>query len=96
MKVALLLIIAYITASSSARSLESHITFMDSEHGNQFSTNSYYGRILEELDGAHLRFAASHVSLSYKKAYNKTKLDVHTVPQYDDNCDYMAQAFKFT
>lgn len=62
MEVALLLIIAYITAPSSARSLESH-KFMDSEHGNQFSTNSYYERILEELDGAHLRFAASHVSL---------------------------------
>ena len=61
-KVALLLVITSITATSPIfkSSLENY-KLNDFEHGHRFSTNSYYNEILEELNGAHLRFAASHV-----------------------------------
>jgi len=58
MRVTLLLIIAL----SAVNSLENP-KLVDSRHDHQFTTNSYYEEILEELNGAHLRFAASHVSL---------------------------------
>jgi len=55
-------IVLYLTIISSLL-LPSPVLAMviDTEHRNQFSANSYED-ILEELNGAHLRFAASHVS----------------------------------
>lgn len=66
MRVALLLIITCIMNPSPVSSLENP-KFVDFGHGHQFTTNSYYEEILEELNGAHLRFAASHVSLYDEK-----------------------------
>ena len=55
-------IVLYFIAISSLL-LSSRVLAMviGSEHRNQFRENSYED-ILEELNGAHLRFAASHVS----------------------------------
>lgn len=53
--------VLYFVISSSLLSSPVFAAVVDSEHCNQFKTNSYED-ILEELNGAHLRCAASHVS----------------------------------
>ncbi len=89
MRVTILLIIAL----SAVSSLENP-KLVDSRHGHQFTTHSYYEEILEELNGAHLRFAASHVSLYYEKKKlhlksinNKKRFKriIYAVPQCHDN-----------
>ena len=90
--VILLLLIASITISSLISGLlgdSKTLLLADSAHRRQFKSNPYEN-ILEELNGAHLRFAASHVSLYTKKTpryYNtyEQKIGLITVPQSNDN-----------
>jgi len=68
MKIAFLLLIVYsITAPQLIRGFGENTLMTDSVQRDQFKTSNLYGDSREEMNGAHLRIAASHVSLFLTK-----------------------------
>ena len=63
MKCVFLLLIAYSAMAPPLISSIGDKELVDSSQLDQFKTNNLYEDILEEMNGAHLRIAASHVSL---------------------------------